>query len=60
MNCQEFEQIVAELADDRLASVRTRITAMTHAANCQRCNAQLQAQRFMIEQMENYISGNLG
>ena len=23
-------------------------------------NAQLQAQRFMIEQMENYISGNLG
>ncbi|MBS1789244.1 MAG: hypothetical protein JST85_16075 [Acidobacteria bacterium] len=45
MNCQEFEQIVAELADDRLASVRARIAAMTHAANCEHCDAQLQAQK---------------
>lgn len=51
MNCQEFEQIVAELADDRLASVRTRITAMTHAANCQRCNAQLQAQKTLNQNL---------
>lgn len=51
MNCQEFEQIVAEFADYRLASVKTRITAITHAANCEHCDAQLRAQKALNQSL---------
>lgn len=45
MNCQEFDQVVADLVTDQLASARTRIAALTHAASCERCDARLLAER---------------
>lgn len=45
MNCQEFEQIVAELSADWLASARTRIAALAHAASCESCDARLAAEK---------------
>lgn len=47
MNCQEFEQIVAELVTDNLSSARTRIAAMTHAAACEHCDARLSAEKML-------------
>lgn len=45
MTCQEFEQLVAELSTDRLASARTRVVALAHTASCELCNARLIAEK---------------
>ncbi len=44
MNCQEFEQLVAELVADRLMSARTRVAALAHAAACQFCGDKMAAE----------------
>lgn len=44
MNCQEFEQIVADLAADKSSSARSRVAAMAHAAGCEHCDARLAAE----------------
>lgn len=45
MNCQEFEQIVDELAADKLMSARARVTALAHAAACDSCGDRLSAEQ---------------
>lgn len=45
MNCQEFEQIVAELAADKLMSARARVAALAHAAACESCSDRLAAEQ---------------
>lgn len=45
MTCQEFEQLVAELSTDRLASARTRVVALAHTTSCELCSARLIAEK---------------
>lgn len=47
MNCQEFDQIVVELAADKLSSARTRIVALTHVSTCEACNNRLMAEKVL-------------
>ena len=47
MTCQEYEQIVAEMVADKLTSARTRVSAMAHAAACERCDARLTAEKLL-------------
>lgn len=47
MTCQEFDQIVAELASDNLMSARSRIAALTHIAACEWCNGRLLAEKVL-------------
>lgn len=37
MNCQDFEKIAGELANDELMSAITRVNALAHAEVCQSC-----------------------
>jgi hypothetical protein len=45
MNCPEFETIVSELAEDRLMSAKTRISALAHAETCEHCTRRLANER---------------
>ena len=45
MDCRNFEEIVGELACDRLVEAAIRKSALVHAAVCGRCAVQLDAQR---------------
>ena len=47
MNCVEFENLVNELASDRLVDAVTRKRALVHAAVCEACARQLTAQRML-------------
>ena len=47
MTCQEFDQIVAELAADKLMSPRSRIAALTHVSVCEVCNERLLAEKVL-------------
>lgn len=51
MTCQEFDQIVAELAGDKLSSARTRIVALTHVAACEGCNNRLMAEKVLEKEL---------
>lgn len=55
MNCQNFAEIVFELADERMAilSVATRRAALAHALGCAGCGAQLQAARSLDDALTN-------
>jgi hypothetical protein len=45
MNCQEFELIAGELAEDQLLSAKTRISALAHAESCEHCARRLASER---------------
>ncbi len=47
MTCQEFDQIVAELAADTLTSARARIAALAHTAACEPCNDRWMAEKIL-------------
>ncbi len=47
MNCQEFEEIVAELANDELMSASTRVSALAHAESCDQCAVGLSEHRVL-------------
>lgn len=45
MNCQDFEKIAGELANDEVMSAITRVNALAHAEACQACADVLSNQR---------------
>lgn len=45
MNCQEFNELLNELASDRLLDALARKRALVHAGGCETCARQLAAQR---------------
>lgn len=45
MNCQEFELIAGELAEDQLMSAKTRVSALAHAKSCEPCARRLANER---------------
>lgn len=47
MNCREFEQLVASLAEDQLMDAATRTRAVAHALECTRCNRRWQDERVL-------------
>jgi len=48
MNCRDFEMNVPALARERLVDAKTRTESLTHAADCARCAARLEAARALI------------
>ncbi len=51
MTCQEFDQIVVELAANKLTSARTRIIALTHVSTCEACNTRLMAEKVLEKEL---------
>lgn len=45
MNCREFNEVLNELASDRLLDALVRKRALVHAGGCESCTRQLAAQR---------------
>ncbi|MEK7830781.1 MAG: hypothetical protein AAB401_06835, partial [Acidobacteriota bacterium] len=60
MNCQEFEQIVAELAADKLMSARARVTALAHTAACDSCGDRLSAEQALNRGLLGFASSTSG
>lgn len=60
MTCQEFDQIVAELAADKLSSARTRIVALTHVSACEACNNRLMAEKVLEKELAAVTEGDKG
>ena len=53
MSCTEFENIVAELADDRITDALSRRQLQSHAAECPDCFAHLAAQRRLSGELDS-------
>ncbi|MBP6820143.1 MAG: hypothetical protein KA368_01295 [Acidobacteria bacterium] len=56
MNCQEFEQTVAELAADKLMSARARVAALAHAAACESCGDRLAAEQALNHELSEFAN----
>lgn len=56
MNCQEFEQIVAELVADTLMSARTRVAALAHASACDSCGDRLAAEQALDQRLIGFAN----
>lgn len=56
MNCQTFESLINELADDRLMEATTRLSAQAHTENCQRCAARLADERVLTAGLRSLAS----
>lgn len=52
MNCQEFDQIVNQLAKPKVAEAILREHGLAHAAACQICAARLENARALVEGMK--------
>jgi hypothetical protein len=51
MNCQRFETVIVDLADERLMDAATRAAALAHADACALCAARLSAERKMTARL---------
>lgn len=53
MNCQEFELIAGELANDQLMSAKARVNALAHARTCEPCAGRLANERMLAASLVN-------
>jgi hypothetical protein len=51
MNCQTFEELVSELASEKLMDAALRKSAFVHASACHHCSARLADQRTLSAQL---------
>jgi hypothetical protein len=54
MNCQEFDNHIYELAEDRLIDAGARRSALAHSLACRDCSARLGRERMMAENLRAY------
>lgn len=60
MNCQEFELIAGELAEDQLLSGKTRVSALAHAESCEHCARRLASERRLSAGLNVLAEGTAG
>lgn len=60
MNCQEFELIAGELAEDQLLSAKTRVSALAHAESCEHCARRLASERRLSAGLSALAEGTAG
>ena len=56
MNCREFDNLLNELATDRLTDAIARKRALVHAGACEQCAASLSAQRVLTTELLEFAS----
>jgi hypothetical protein len=54
MNCQEFDNHIYELAEDRLMDAGARRSALAHSLACRDCSARLGRERMIAENLRAY------
>jgi hypothetical protein len=60
MNCQNFENILDDLARGGLMDARTREAALAHADSCRRCDARLADEKTLRAGLRSLASGDAG